>query len=55
MKINNLLPGDCVRIDQYISTVPGCYDTTSGKEKEKYVGGTIFVDHASQYVFAENQ
>ena len=55
MKINDLLPGDCVSIDQYISTVPGRCDTTSGKEKEKYVWGTIFVNYASQYVFAENQ
>ena len=33
MKINDLLPGDCVSIDQYISTVPDCSHTTSGKEK----------------------
>ena len=54
---NQLLPGAKVSIDQYISTVPGRLAHTKGKElkREKYVGGTIFVDHCSSYIHASNQ
>ena len=55
MKINDLLPGDCVSTDQYISTVPERCATSAGKKKEKFTGGTIFVDHATQYIYAEHQ
>jgi hypothetical protein len=48
----DLQPGDCVSVDQYVSSVPGRLPHTAGKEKpnEKYNGGTIFVDHASSYI-----
>jgi len=54
---NQLLTGAKVSIDQYISTVPGRLAHTKGKElkREKYVGGTIFVDHCSSYIHASNQ
>ena len=53
----NLQPGEMVSIDQYISSIPGRLPNTRGKEtkKEKYVGGTLFVDHASGYIHLRNQ
>ena len=55
MKQNHTLAGDCVSIDQYQSTTPGRHKQTRGKEKEKFVGGTIFVDHATTFTYAEHQ
>lgn len=54
---NNLNPGDCVSLDQYTCKTPGRLATTYGKEKEdlQYNGGTIYVDHASSFVFIHNQ
>ena len=54
---NNLQPGDMVSLDQYVSRAPGRLPHTAGKEnkKNKYAGGTIFVDHASQYIFLRHQ
>ena len=57
LKRDNLFPGDCVSIDQYASTVLGRLAHTRGKEKEteKLNGGTIFVDHATGFIFLKNQ
>jgi len=54
---NDLNPGDCVSIDQYICKVPGRprYGYGKGKAETKYNGGTIFVDHASGYVAVHHQ
>ena len=54
---NDLEVGQRVSIDQYMSALPGRLPNTKGKEpkKDKYVGGTIFVDHASQFIHLENQ
>jgi len=54
---NNLKPGDCVSMDQYICKTPGRLAHTYGKEKptERYHGGTIFVDHASGFIYTHNQ
>jgi Reverse transcriptase (RNA-dependent DNA polymerase) len=56
-KRNNILPGQMVSVDQYIGFAPGRLPNTKGKEllKDKYTGGTIFVDHASGFVFVRNQ
>lgn len=53
----NLAPGDCVSIDQYVCKTPGRLATTLGKEKQdlRYTGGTIFVDHATSFVYIQNQ
>jgi hypothetical protein len=53
----DLQPGDCVSVNQYVSSVPGRLPHTAGKEKpnEKYNGGTIFVDHASSYIHLTHQ
>ena len=44
-------------MDQYISKTPGRLPHTFGKERkeDKYVGGTIFVDHATGYIFLKHQ
>ena len=59
MKIRSqdLQPGDYVSVDQYISAVPGRLPHTASREQEKnrYHGGSIFVDHASSFVFMRNQ
>jgi hypothetical protein len=40
-----------------VSAVPGRLPHTSGKEpsKLKYNGGTIFVDHASSFIYLVNE
>ena len=57
LRAGDLKPGDCVSVDQYISGLPGRLPHTYGKEKKKdrYKGGTIFVDHASGFIFHRNQ
>lgn len=57
LRRDNLEPGDVVSLDQYSSALPGRLPNTKGKEKHKdrYIGGTIFVDHASGKVFIKNQ
>ncbi|KAG7370589.1 reverse transcriptase RNA-dependent DNA polymerase [Nitzschia inconspicua] len=56
IRSNDLLPGECVS-DQYVSSVPGRLPNTAGKEpsKDKYHGGTIFVDHATSFLYLVNQ
>ena len=57
LKVDHLLPGQAVSMDQYQSSVRGRLEHTFGKEKEddKYYGGTIFVDHASTKIFIRHQ
>ncbi len=57
VKNGDLLPGDCVSLDQYESSYLGRLPHTKGKErkKDKFVGGTIGVDHASGMIFVEHQ
>jgi hypothetical protein len=56
-KREHLVPGQMVSLDQYMGSTPGRLPNTKGKElkKDKYTGGTIFVDHASGFVFVRNQ
>lgn len=53
---DNVDPGKMVSIDQYISSVPGRRAHTKGKEakKDRFVGGTIFVDHASGFIYVQH-
>jgi hypothetical protein len=53
----NLRPGQKVSLDQYMGLIPGRLPHTKGKELEKdhYTGGTIFVDHASVFIYVRNQ
>lgn len=57
LRSGNLVAGDVVSMDQYESGILGRLPNTRGKEddKEKYTGGTIFVDHASGLIWLQNQ
>ncbi|CAJ1952569.1 unnamed protein product [Cylindrotheca closterium] len=57
LMVDNLKPGDRVSVDQYILAVPGRLAHTFGGEKtsKQYVGGTLFVDHASGFVYINHQ
>jgi hypothetical protein len=57
LKRTNLRIGQMVSIDQYMGSTPGRSQHTKGKEplKDKYTGGTIFVDHASGFTFVQSQ
>ena len=50
---NQLQPGDRVSCDQYMSTTLGRLPHTQGKEDKarQLVGGTMFVDHATNYIY----
>jgi hypothetical protein len=54
---NQLHPGDRVSCDQYMSTTHGRLIHTHGKEDKsnQLVGETIFVDHATNYIFHRHQ
>lgn len=56
LKANQLRAGAVVSVDQYVCSQKGRLPTTAGKEKDRdrYTGGIIFVDHASGYMFAVN-
>jgi hypothetical protein len=53
----DLQPGDCVSLDHFESRVRGRLPNTKGKEKERdrYCGGLIAVDHASGYIYVNCQ
>ena len=57
LRRDHLQPGDCVSLDQYESSIPGCLPHTYGKEKkdDQYNGGTLFIDHSSSMVFIQHQ
>jgi hypothetical protein len=57
LKVDDLQPGDRVSVDQYMSSVPGRLPHTHGKEKkeDKYTGGTLFINHATGYMFLRHQ
>jgi hypothetical protein len=53
----DLYPGDKVSCDHYMSPSKGRLIHTRGKESssQQYVGGTIFVDHATNFLFNNHQ
>jgi hypothetical protein len=57
LKRGHLQPGQCISVDHYESAVKGHLPHTKGRESygNKYVGGTIFADHASRYVSCHHQ
>ena len=58
LSVGNLKPGDAVSVDQFESTVRGrLLEQSYGKERSSlmYSGGTIFVDHASSFIFVQMQ
>ena len=56
-KSGNLLPGQEVSVDHFISSVRGRLfeGYNRGRIEDRYVGGCIFVDHASSYIHVEFQ
>ena len=57
IKANDLLPGQRVSVDQYVSKVKGRTIDSFGLEPdhEKYCGGTIYCDHGSQLLHVGHQ
>jgi len=55
LKVNDLSPGDTVSLDQYVVSTKGRTLTHFSDQTKMYNGGTIFVDHASNYMFNYNQ
>jgi hypothetical protein len=55
--MDNLLPGQRIAVDHFICSTRGRLLTSAGKTKldDMYTGGCIFVDHASGYIFVEDQ
>ncbi len=51
LKRGHLEPGDCISIDQYVSTVQSRLLWTFGCERDGYKCGTLFVDHASRKIY----
>ena len=54
---NDLTPGACVSIDQYMTQMLGRLWTTRGSKKtnEMYKGRMIFIDHTSSLVHVTHQ
>jgi hypothetical protein len=57
LRQDHLRPGSLVSADQYISSVLGRRAHTKGKEPkhERFTGGTLFVDHATSFIFLRHQ
>ena len=57
LRSGNLLPGQEVSVDHFISSVRGRLfeGYNRGRIEDRYVGGCIFVDHASSYIHIEFQ
>ena len=57
LRSGNLLPGSEVSVDHFISSVRGrlFHGFNKGQIEDRYVGGCIFVDHASSYIHVELQ
>ena len=52
-KAGNLYPGQCVSVDHFVCSTKGRLFTSRDKSKSSdlYMGGAIFVDHASGYTW----
>ena len=57
LKAGDLLPGQRVSVDHYVSSVPGrLYKSRGGtRDANMYHGGAIFVDHASGFISVRHQ
>ena len=57
IKKEDLIPGERVSCDQYECRIKGRLPYTKGKEDapKMYVGGTLFVDHATSFIKIYNQ
>jgi hypothetical protein len=54
---NTLFPGEKLSCDHYMSSTLGRLSHTKGKEDKasQFVGGTLFVDFATNYIFNDHQ
>jgi len=54
---DDLIVGQTLCLDQYVSSNPGHLPHTKGKEPTvmQYTGGTLFIDHFSKFMFIYNQ
>ena len=52
-----MTPGCRISVDLYVSKEKGRLTTSYGKEapEVQYSGGSIFVDHASRFIFNQHQ
>ena len=55
LKGNDLLPGQCISMGQYVVAHQGRTLTNSSVDKQKFNGGTVFTDHASGLIFNHHQ
>ena len=56
LKSDHLRPGETVSVDHFESRLRGrTYDSYGKPNSETYVGGAIFVDHASAFLHVEHQ
>ena len=57
LKVEDLKPGQRVSIDQYVSSVPGVRSVNQPDAEYglRYIGGTIFCDHATGYIVCAHQ
>jgi hypothetical protein len=51
LKWSHLVPGSCILVDHYMSSVMGRLPHTFGQERVGYSCSTLFVDHASRKFF----
>jgi hypothetical protein len=51
LKKEHLLPGSCISVNYYMSSVMGRLPHTFGEERIGYSYGTLFVDHESGNLF----
>ena len=57
LKADHLMPGQCVSVDHFVCSTKGRLFTSRGKslDSDMYMGGCVFVDHASSFVHVEFQ
>ena len=57
IRANDLLPGDCASVDQYVCHTRGRLPNTKGKEmdQKRYFGDFVAVDHASGFIHLTHQ
>ena len=53
LKKESLAVGSMISTDQFVSSLKGRLPNTYGKEKEEsmYMGGTVFIDEASEFIY----
>ena len=57
LKKDSLSVGSMVSTDQFVSSLKGRLPNTYGRESDsdKFMGGTVFIDEASNYIAVHNQ